>query len=143
MHLVGYNLIRELMATAAFRAGVSPWTISFKGAMQTISNLAPLLTSRITTIEWCDTLLDTIATHEVGNRPDRVEPRVVKRRPKPYKLMTRPRHEYKRRAAQNTYKGSSAIRDRTFCRQRPARCFAQKVPVTFFAPSCRKRYCDS
>jgi hypothetical protein len=24
MHLVGYNLIRELMATAAFRAGVSP-----------------------------------------------------------------------------------------------------------------------
>ena len=99
MHLVGYNLIRELMATAAFRAGVSPWTISFKGALQTISNLAPLLTSRITTTEWCETLLDAIAAHEVGNRPDRVEPRVVKRRPKPYKLMKRPRHEYKRRAA--------------------------------------------
>ena len=99
MHLVGYNLIRELMATAAFRAGLSPWTISFKGALQTINNLAPLLTSRITTTEWCEAVLDAIATHEVGNRPDRVEPRVVKRRPKKYKRMRQPRHEYKRHAA--------------------------------------------
>jgi len=99
MHLVAYNLIRELMATAAFRAGVSPWTVSFKGALQTINNLAPLLTSKITTDAWCETVLNAIATHEVGNRPDRVEPRVVKRRPKPYKLMKQPRHEYKRRAA--------------------------------------------
>lgn len=99
MHLVGYNLIRELMATAASRAGVSPWTISFKGALQTVNNLAPLLTSRITTSEWCEAVLDTIAAHRVGNRPDRVEPRVVKRRPKPYKLMTQARREYKRRVA--------------------------------------------
>lgn len=99
MHLVGYNLIRELMATAAFRAGVSPWTISFKGALQTISNLAPLLASRITTLEWCEAVLDAIATHEVGHRPDRVEPRVIKRRPKQYDYMHRPRHEYKRHAA--------------------------------------------
>ena len=99
MHLAAYNLIRELMATAAFRAGVSPWTISFKGALQTINNLAPLLASRITTLEWCEAVLDAIAAHEVGNRPDRVEPRVVKRRPKPYKPMKQPRHEYKRRAA--------------------------------------------
>jgi IS4 transposase len=57
MHLVAYNLIRELMATAAFRAGVSPWTVSFKGALQTINNLAPLLTSKVTTDEWCETVL--------------------------------------------------------------------------------------
>lgn len=99
MHLVAYNLIRELMAAAAFRAGVSPWTISFKGALQTINNLAPLLTSRITTDDWCEAVLDAIASHEVGNRPDRVEPRVVKRRPKPYKLMNQPRRDYKRHAA--------------------------------------------
>ncbi len=99
MHLVAYNLIRELMATVAFRAGVSQWTISFKGALQTISNLAPLLASRITTLEWCEAVLDAIATHEVGHRPDRVEPRVIKRRPKQYDYMHRPRHEYKRHAA--------------------------------------------
>lgn len=99
MHLVAYNLIRELMATAAFRAGVSPWTISFKGALQTINNLAPLLASKISTDDWCEAVLDAIAAHEVGNRPDRVEPRVVKRRPKAYKLMTQPRRDYKRCAA--------------------------------------------
>jgi hypothetical protein len=66
--------------------------------LQTINNLAPLLTSRVTTIEWCEAVLDAIATHEVGNPPDRVEPRVVKRRPKPYKFMRKPRSEYKRRA---------------------------------------------
>jgi hypothetical protein len=31
------------------------------------------------------------------NRPDRVEPRVVKRRPKEYDRMTRPRAELRRR----------------------------------------------
>ena len=36
-----------------------------------------------------------IAYNEVGNRPGRIEPRVIKRRPKPYKLMTKPRDQYK------------------------------------------------
>ena len=36
-------------------------------------------------------LLDAIATHRVADRPDRYEPRVKKRRPKPYDLMNRPR----------------------------------------------------
>jgi hypothetical protein len=30
-------------------------------------------------------------THRVGQRPDRIEPRAVKRRPKPYALLTIPR----------------------------------------------------
>ena len=30
---------------------------------------------------------------EVGNRPDRIEPRAVKRRPKAHALLTRPRRE--------------------------------------------------
>jgi hypothetical protein len=48
---------------------------------------------------WCDALLAACAAHEVGNRPDRFEPRVKKRRPKPHKHMTKLRTEYKRRAA--------------------------------------------
>jgi hypothetical protein len=99
MHLVAYNLIRQLMATAAQEAEVEPWTISFKGTLQTIDNLLPLLATRIATDDWCDALLAAIATHTVGNRPDRFEPRVKKRRPKPYRKMTKPRHEYKSRAA--------------------------------------------
>lgn len=99
MHMLGYNLIRKVMATAAFRAGVSPWSISFKGALQTINNLAPLLSSRVPIDEWCEAVLEAISTHVVGHRPDRIEPRVVKRRPKPYDLMRLPRNEYKRLAA--------------------------------------------
>lgn len=99
MHLVAYNLIRQLMAVAAFRAEVEPWKISFKGTLQTINNLMPLLAGPMPTAEWCDILLSAIATHEVGNRPDRCEPRVKKRRPKKYKLMNKPRKSYGNRAA--------------------------------------------
>jgi hypothetical protein len=99
MHLAAYNLIRHLMAVAAFQAGVAPWTLSFKGALQTINSLLPLLGSRVTTADWCTALLEAIATHLVGNRPDRYEPRVKKRRPKNYKLMREPRANYQRRMA--------------------------------------------
>jgi hypothetical protein len=99
MHLVAYNLIRQLLAVAAHQAGVQPWTVSFKGALQTITNLLPLLATKITTADWCAALLNAIATHIIGNRPDRFEPRVKKRRPKPFKLMREPRANYKKRMA--------------------------------------------
>ena len=99
MHLLAYNLIRGLVGLAAFRAEVEPWTLSFKGALQTLSKFLPLLDTGISLDEWCDSLLKAIAAHEVGNRPDRYEPRVKKRRPKSHKLMREPRANYKRRAA--------------------------------------------
>lgn len=99
MHLVAYNLIRRLMAVAAFKAGVEPWTVSFKGTLQTITRLLPILTASVSTENWCETLLQAVTTHVVGNRPDRFEPRVKKRRPKTYKLMRKPRDIYKRRMA--------------------------------------------
>lgn len=99
MHLVAYNLIRKVMAIAAARAGREPWTVSFKGTLQTLGKLFPLLATSISTDTWCGTLLEAVATHTVGNRPDRVEPRVKKRRPKPYRKMTKPRQEYKKPAA--------------------------------------------
>lgn len=99
MHLVGYNLIRQLMATAAWQAGKEPWSISFKGTLQTLNNLLPVLATTVSTDAWCDAVLRAIATHVVGHRPDRSEPRVRKRRPKNYPLMNKPRQDYKRHAA--------------------------------------------
>jgi putative transposase len=96
MHLAAYNLIRQAMAIAAARAQREPWTVSFKGTLQTLEKFLPLLSTTITTAAWCDALLESIAAHEIGNRPDRYEPRVKKRRPKPYRKMTKPREEYKR-----------------------------------------------
>jgi len=86
-------------AGRAYRAEVEPWTVSFKGALQILGKFLPLLDSGLSIQEWCDALLKAIAEHKVGNRPDRYEPRVKKRRPKSYKLMREPRANYKRRAA--------------------------------------------
>ena len=94
-HLLGYNLIRGAMAAAAFQSGRSPWEISFKGTLQTLDQFLPLLLSKVTSEKWCDALLTAIATHIVGNRPDRFEPRLRKRRPKPYKHLREPRRNYK------------------------------------------------
>jgi putative transposase len=99
MHLLAYNLIRKVMAIAAAKAGIEPWTLSFKGTLQTLARLLPLLDTKVATQDWCEVLLQAIATHGVGDRPDRVEPRRVKRRPKQYKLMNKPRGDYKRRVA--------------------------------------------
>ena len=93
MHMVGYNLIRGVMAAAAFQSGRSPWEISFKGTLQTLDQFLPVLLAN-TAGSWCEALLAAVATHIVGDRPDRFEPRRVKRRPKPYKLLQKHRRLY-------------------------------------------------
>lgn len=94
MHLVGYNLIRRVMAVAAYQSGRSPWEISFKGTLQTLSHFLPVLLTGATLEDWCEALLTGTATHVVGNRPNRFEPRRLKRRPKPYKLLQKHRRLY-------------------------------------------------
>jgi hypothetical protein len=94
-HLVAYNLIRQVMCAAAIQGQVSPWQISFKGTLTTVVELLPILGVISDCDEFCRVLLGCCLTHVVGNRPDRYEPRVVKRRPKPYKLMNQPRKRYK------------------------------------------------
>ena len=55
-HLLGYNLIRGVMAAAAFQTGKSPWEISFKGTLQTLSQFLPLLLSSVSSEAWCEAL---------------------------------------------------------------------------------------
>lgn len=98
MHLLAYNLLRRVMALAAFEANVCPWQISFKGTLQSVASFLPWLTAMPLDVG-CRAMLDVIASEVVGNRPDRFEPRRIKRRPKPHALLQRPRHEYKRHAA--------------------------------------------
>src|SRR4029077_15767131 len=56
MHLLAYNLIRKVMAMAAANAGVEPWTVSFKGTLQTLGKLLPLLNTTIRIDDWCNAL---------------------------------------------------------------------------------------
>jgi putative transposase len=100
MHLVAYNLIRGVMAAAAQQADKSPWEISFKGALQTLGQFLPQLSGKAATETWCKDLLTAIAAHRIGHRPDRFEPRRVKRRPKHYLLLQKHRHLYTSRDEQ-------------------------------------------
>lgn len=99
MHLLAYNAVRRAMTLAALDAKIPPWQISFKGALQTLSHFLPALAASMPLDTGCRTLVESIAAHRVGNRPDRFEPRRIKRRPKSHDLLQRPRHEYKRLAA--------------------------------------------
>lgn len=98
MHLLAYNLIRSVMAEAAIRNKLHPREVSFTGALQTLLAYRPLIERAAQTqlAELYDDLLAAIASHRVGNRPNRYEPRAVKRRPKPHALLTVPRAEAKR-----------------------------------------------
>lgn len=99
MHLVGYNLIRRAMAMAAIECRVPPWQVSFKGTLQTLNQFLPLLAGCTSLRETCDALCTALATHVVGNRPNRIEPRLLKRRLKKYKYLREPRGNYRRRVA--------------------------------------------
>lgn len=90
--LLAYNLIRQKMLDAAKAVNCSPRELSFTAALQTILaswSVAVLCPeSRAMLSQQC---LRQIASHRVGNRPNRIEPREVKRRPKSQKLLTEPR----------------------------------------------------
>jgi Transposase DDE domain len=100
MHLLAYNLIRGVMAEAARGRDVQPRELSFNGARQTIRAFEAehLYEPRQIAADF-PRLLDLIVQNRVGDRPDRYEPRAVKRRPKPYHLLTIPRAEAKKRIA--------------------------------------------
>jgi hypothetical protein len=94
-HWLAYNLIRKSMAAGAVRHDCKPRTISFAGAVQTLAGalLPASVAEESLWHQWAVQKLESIASHRVGQRPNRVEPRAVKRRPKSHKLLTKPRSE--------------------------------------------------
>jgi hypothetical protein len=94
-HLLGYNLLRGLMARAAEEGGQVPPQISFKGALQMVNAFAAVLwTAAVEDLaEIMRRLREAMRSQLVGNRPNRYEPRVRKRRPKPYPLLNESRQD--------------------------------------------------
>ncbi|MES1934687.1 transposase, IS4 family protein [Salinisphaera shabanensis T35B1] len=90
VHLLAYNLIRILMADSARYADVLPRQLSFKHTLQLWESWR-CQARWITSDTPVDALLELIAQHRVANRPGRIEPRAVKRRPKPFPLLCVPR----------------------------------------------------
>lgn len=80
-HLLAYNVIRLLMAQAASNVGKDPRELSFKHTVQLWSEWAA---RGLSAAHDGGRLFDLIAQSKVGHRPGRIEPRMRKRRPKPY-----------------------------------------------------------
>ena len=90
VYVLAYNVIRLMMADAARLKNLLPRQLSFKHTVQ----LWTAWHGRGGDLEgrekYCQ-LLTLIAQKRVGNRANRIEPRAVKRRPKPYPRLTVPR----------------------------------------------------
>jgi hypothetical protein len=93
MHLLAYNLLRTLMWQAAQQAQVPPLRISLQGTRQQFNQFRPQLAtgSDKSRRRLYAALLEVISDQLVLLRPHRVEPRVIKRRPKPFPRMQQPR----------------------------------------------------
>ena len=91
VYLLADNLIRLLMAQAAHFTHRLPRQLSFKHTVQ-IGVALPQYRDLILHDDKRAILYALIAQQRVGDRPSRVEPRAIKRRPKSYPLLTQPRH---------------------------------------------------
>ena len=97
MYLIGYNLIRGLMAEAAVIHDQPLDRISFKGSVDAVRQYSPLIATTRSSKKRKNLvrqLLQTLARDLVPDRPGRYEPRAVKRRPKPYPRLNKPRATY-------------------------------------------------
>ena len=94
VHLLAYNVIRLLMAQAASNAGIDPRNLSFK---HTVQLWTEWVSRGLSATNDCGRLFRLIAQCTVGNRPGRIEPRMRKRRPKPYPWLKVPRAHARRK----------------------------------------------
>ena len=91
--MLAYNLIRRVILQSARASGMLVRQLSFAAALQSVaaSWVVIVLSDASVASRMVETALANLAGFIVGNRPGRVEPRAVKRRPKPHKLLTKPR----------------------------------------------------
>ena len=112
-YLVAYNLVRCLMAEAVALAGVAMERVSFKGTVDAVRQyttaIAGARNKRMRQELW-DDLVATIIRDLIPLRPGRREPRAVKRRPKPYPLLNKPRDQYKETPHRGRYRKNKTLK---------------------------------
>jgi len=112
MFLIAYNFIRCLMADASGIHDVPMDRLSFKGTVDSVRQFAMAIAqarSRKKKNQLMARLLEIIAQDQVPERPGRREPRAVKRRPKPYQKLNRPRHVMKEMQHRSKYRKNHAL----------------------------------
>lgn len=109
-YLVAHNFIRCLIAQAAAAHDLPRTRISFKGtidAARSFHQAIRFTRSAKKASHLRNRLLEIIARDAVPLRPNRSEPRAVKRRPKNYQRLTSPRHSFREIAHRTRHKVSS------------------------------------
>jgi hypothetical protein len=107
MFFIAYNLICVLMAQAGALYELPMERLSFKGTVDAVRQFSIAMAqarSRKKQKQLTADLLEIIARDPVPKRPGRREPRAVKRRPKPYQLLNRPRHRMKELQHRSKYR---------------------------------------
>jgi len=93
--ILAYNLIRSTAAGAAMLHDVKPREISFTSTGQFVLAAWAVISlgkiSKQALLDYAQTMLENIANCRVANRPGRIEPRLIKKRPKQYKHLRVPR----------------------------------------------------
>ncbi len=98
MFFMAYNLIRCLMAQASTSYQIGIGWLSFKGTVDSLRQFAGAIAqarSGKKQKQLADQLIEGIARDRLPERSGRSEPRAVKRRPKPFPLLNRPRETFK------------------------------------------------
>jgi len=112
MFFIAYNLIRVLMAQASALYEVPIARLSFKGTVDALRQFSLAIArarSHKQQKQMMSDLLAIIARDQVPERPGRREPRAVKRRPKPYQLLNRPRHRMKELHHRSKYRKNQEL----------------------------------
>ena len=112
MFFIAYNLIRALMIEASLIHDVPMDRLSFKGTVDSVRQFSIAIAqtrSRKQQNQLSAHLLEVIARDQVPDRPGRREPRAVKRRPKPYQLLNRPRHLMKELQHRSNYRKNRGL----------------------------------
>ena len=96
MYMLAYNVIRRKMHEASVYHELPLERLSFKGTMQLIRSTADALGASLGLDDErvYQRLLRGIAQRALSPRPNRSEPRAVKRRHSKYTYLTRPRKDY-------------------------------------------------
>ena len=97
MHFIAYNAVRRLIVDAANEAEQAPRRISFKASIQALrqweAQLNRLAADTCELRRLMGLLREAIAARQIMARPGRREPRCLKRRPKPFALLSAPRQQ--------------------------------------------------
>ncbi len=110
MFFIAYNLIRCLIVEAGACHDVALDRRSFKGTVDAVRQFSLAIAqarSKKKQQQLIVALLAVIARDEVPERPGRLKPRAVKRRPKPYQLLNRPRHAMQEIPHRSKYRKTS------------------------------------